>query len=108
MRTLFPIILIALLATCVHKVKDRQKVYHGYADDRYYYNDQVIVVEKGNNAHGNYLLVQRLTNRTQYTELNGYNWPGLKNPYGNPLYHFSNAGDTLFFKYIAKSRFWTR
>lgn len=80
----------------------------GYADANNFYDDHAIVVDKGTNGElGRYLLIQRIRNKNQYTELNAYNWQGLKGVNGSPLWHFTKVGDTLYFKHINKNRFWT-
>jgi hypothetical protein len=82
-------------------------------DDKYY-NYKVIVKEKGGYAErngkytnvGKYFLVQSVEDTTLYTELNGYNFDALGEHYGSSLFYSKEVGDTLFFDYIKKDRFW--
>ena len=57
---------------------------------------------------GKYFLIRRISDTTEYTELTGYNWRELSDYYGSKLYFSKNIGDTLFFDYIRKDRFWKK
>lgn len=82
----------------------------------HYINDDCIIVDKGGyserngkyNNYGKYMLIRRIRDTTEYTELTGYNWRSLADYYGSSLYYSKNVGDTLHFEYIGIHRFWKK
>jgi hypothetical protein len=98
-----------LVYLCVYHINNKNK----YNPDNFYLNDKCIVIEKGGysekvgkyNNQGKYFLIQRISDTTQFTELNGYNWKALADKNGSQLYYSKDIGDTLFFEYIDRSRF---
>lgn len=81
-----------------------------------YLKDRAVIVQRGGYAErngkfsnlGKYFLIRRVKDTTEYTELNGANWGDLSNFYGSSLYYSKNVGDTLYFDYINKKRFWKK
>jgi len=84
--------------------------------DSQYFNYKVVLIEKGGYSerdgkfsnNGKYFLVQSVADTTLYTELTGYNYNALAENNGSALYWSKQPGDTLFFKYIRKDRFWRK
>jgi hypothetical protein len=73
-----------------------------------YINDTCVVVEKFGYNDECSLIIRRIKDTTDYTELNGYNWRNPNAEYGNLLFYCKNVGDTLSFKFINKRRFWRK
>ena len=72
---------------------------------------KAVILEKGTNgdAKGKYFLIRGVQDTTLFTELTGNNFNGLDgNAYSgtDSLYYNKNIGDTLYFDYIKKDRFW--
>ena len=94
--------------------------------DKQYHNEKFVIVEKGGYAnragkfssYGKYFLIKRVKDTTEFTELTGYNWEACDNGHDHAfknsngmtdsLYYNRKVGDTLFFKYIRKNRFWKK
>jgi hypothetical protein len=82
----------------------------------HYIKEKCIILDKGGYDErdgkytnvGKYFLIRRISDTTEYTELTGYNWGELSDYYGSKLYFSKNIGDTLFFDYIRKDRFWKK
>jgi len=98
-------LIVSAFVTSYNKNKDSQ-----------YFNYKVVLVEKGGYSerdgkfsnNGKYFLVRSVADTTLYTELTGYNYNSLAENNGSALYWSKQPGDTLFFKYIRKDRFWRK
>jgi hypothetical protein len=114
---------LMFLASCIIRNEPVQQAgaVTTYADESRIYNVKCVIREKGfstnNSSHdGCYFLIQRVDYPFTYTELNDSNWRGFQETRkyssgystGSALYWSKEVGDTLFFEYIEKDRFWKK
>lgn len=96
-----------LFSSCKNNVAD---------PEIHYLKEKCVIMAKGGYSErngkfsnqGKYFLIRRVLDTTEYTELAGYNWAPLADYYGSSIYYSKNIGDTLFFDYIRKERFWKK
>jgi hypothetical protein len=98
---------------------------HKADPNKHYINDNCVIVSTSTDEYvthgkGRHIttcriwLIKRLADTTQYTELNSCTnissccGPEVGINMTDSIFYNKKIGDTLYFKYIAKDRFWTK
>jgi hypothetical protein len=106
------VVMLMQLSSCIIEQNRNQEQGLMYSDQHRYYNLKCVLKEKGQSKDGYYFLIQTVDYPFLNAELNSYNWDGLSayrhDNKGNILFYSKKVGDTLYFDYIKKDRFWKK
>ena len=102
----FILIAVLMMLVSCNDIKEYDK---NQIHEQYYLNDTSIIIKHAVVATNGYLLlIRRLKDTTDFTELNSQNFNLLQPNRGSKYYWSKNIGDTLVFNYVCKDRFWKK